>query len=144
MGVEPPDATILPPVAMEELIIICGLRSWNQRRIVNPSGKRGLIVRNAATVCAFALGGGDREQAEGRRSSQQREAPFIGSRRYYRGRIVERLRTLPPGESAALSDLGAAIKDAYTEHDEPWLAELLAELEGDGLVEVDDGRASLP
>ena len=101
-----------------------------------------------AAACAFAIAGTAgavaEERAEYRVPPRKREAPFAGSRRYYRGRIVEGLRALPPGESAALSDLGAAIKDGFTERDEPWLAGLLTELERDGLAKLDDGRASLP
>ncbi len=98
-----------------------------------------------AAVCSFALKGGeDAGQTEGRLSARKSEAPFVGSRRYYRGRVVDWLRALPPGESADFADLGAAIKDGFTERDQPWLAGLLQELEGDGLARVEDGRVSLP
>lgn len=98
-----------------------------------------------AAVCAFALAGGEDGKQSGSRSQVRKpEAPFVGSRRYYRGRVVDWLRALPPGESAAPADLGAAIKDGFTEREEPWLADLLGELERDGLVKVWDGRVSLP
>ena len=98
-----------------------------------------------AAVCSFALGGGqDAKQTGGDPQARKREAPFAGSRRYYRGRIVDWLRALPPGESAAPSDLGAAIKDDFKEGDHAWLEGLLGELERDGLVKVWEGRVSLP
>ena len=98
-----------------------------------------------AVVCAFALKGGEvAGQTRGRPPARKIEAPFVGSRRYYRGRVVDWLRALPPGESTDFAGLGAAIKDGFSESDQPWLAALLAELEGDGLARVEDGRVSLP
>ncbi len=98
-----------------------------------------------AVVCAFALKGSEvAGQTRGRPPARKIETPFVGSRRYYRGRVVDWLRALPPGESTDLAGLGAAIKDGFSESDQPWLAALLAELEGDGLARVEDGRVSLP
>ena len=98
-----------------------------------------------AVVCAFALKGGEvAGQTGGRPPARKSEAPFVGSRRYYRGRVVDWLRALPPGESADLAGLGGAIKDGFTEGDQPWLAGLLGELERDGLVKLWEGRVSLP
>ncbi len=98
-----------------------------------------------AVVCAFALKGGeDAGQTAGRPPARKSEAPFAGSRRYYRGRVVDWLRALPPGEFAELAELGAAIKDGFMERDASWLTGLLGELERDGLVKVWDSRVSLP
>ena len=98
-----------------------------------------------AAVCAFALAGSEAAGREGGRAKAAKpEAPFVGSRRYYRGRVVDWLRALPPGESAGLKEVGAAIKDGFTEREEIWLAGLLGELERDGLVKVWEGRVSLP
>lgn len=98
-----------------------------------------------AVACAFALKGGeDAGQTGGRPLARKSEAPFVGSRRYYRGRVVDWLRALPPGESTDLAELGAAITEGFTECDQAWLAGLLYELEGDGLARVEDGRVSLP
>ena len=76
--------------------------------------------------------------------SPKPEAPFRGSRRYYRGRIVERLRGLLVDDSITLVELGMFIKDGFVDSDLPWLEELLVELERDGLVKVSGNRAALP
>jgi A/G-specific adenine glycosylase len=75
----------------------------------------------------------------------RREAPFTGSSRYYRGRIVERLRGLAAGETLSLADLGAAIREDYSGEHLPWLRDLVARLEQDGLVVVKpDASLALP
>lgn len=66
----------------------------------------------------------------------RKEAPFAGSTRYYRGRIVERLRALAPGETLPVQALGPAIKPDYGEGDLPWLHALVAGLARDGLLVV--------
>ena len=59
------------------------------------------------------------------------QGEFKGSRRFYRGRILDALRRLPRGESIALEQLG----------DRP---ELVRRLAAEGFVEVDsDGRVRL-
>ncbi len=72
-------------------------------------------------------------------------AQFSGSTRYYRGRIVERLRRLADGEALSALDLGADIKADYSGTDAPWLDGLLRDLERDGLVaRRADGTVALP
>ena len=71
---------------------------------------------------------------------------FMGSTRYYRGRIVEVLRSVfPDGEIMSLMDLGRKAKlDFSTEHRE-WFLNVLSGLEQDGLVRVwdNDGQISV-
>jgi A/G-specific adenine glycosylase len=72
-------------------------------------------------------------------------APYAGSSRYYRGRIVERLRRLADGEALSPRDLGAAIRPDYAAEDAAWLDDLLRGLERDGLVaRRADGSVCLP
>jgi A/G-specific adenine glycosylase len=74
-----------------------------------------------------------------------RDAPFAGSSRYYRGRIVERLRQLEDQESLSQMRLGAAIKPDFSEHDAPWLDDLLRGLAREGLLALrPDGTVALP
>ncbi len=73
---------------------------------------------------------------------------FTESSRYFRGRVVEALRALGPGESLALGELGLRVKDGFTTDELPWLQELIRGLARDGLarLQVEDGgmRVSLP
>ena len=79
--------------------------------------------------------------AERPRPSQQ---GWIGTTRYYRGRIVEALRNHANG-AMPLDELGPQVRDEYTsaQHME-WLRELLTSLERDGLVALQDNAAALP
>ncbi len=80
-----------------------------------------------------------------RRVAERGAQPFIGSTRYYRGRLIARLRTLPAGERIALDRLGPLIKDGFQpETDGDWLRELAAGLARDGLLEIDADEVGLP
>ncbi|HEU0025721.1 MAG TPA: A/G-specific adenine glycosylase [Ktedonobacterales bacterium] len=72
------------------------------------------------------------------RPPRQRRAPqpFIGGTRYYRGRIVHALREAPPETPLTLPELGARVKNTYTESDEPWLRALVEGLARDGLARL--------
>ncbi|MSQ13752.1 MAG: A/G-specific adenine glycosylase [Dehalococcoidia bacterium] len=74
--------------------------------------------------------------AESRGAYRVNAKPFIGSRRYFRGRVVQALRDAGPGGVLRLSALGRAVKPGFTESDLPWLAGLVEELVRDGLVEL--------
>jgi A/G-specific adenine glycosylase len=76
--------------------------------------------------------------------AERREAPYAGSTRYYRGRIVDALRTLSHGESVALELLGPQVKPDYHAADYPWLRNLAERLASDGLIAFDGERAMLP
>ncbi|HXT36100.1 MAG TPA: A/G-specific adenine glycosylase [Chloroflexota bacterium] len=73
------------------------------------------------------------------------QTPFAGSSRYYRGRVVDHLRTLVPGASVSLEELALAIKPDSADDDLPWLREMVGALARDGLAEIgEDGRVRLP
>jgi A/G-specific adenine glycosylase len=86
------------------------------------------------------------------RSRYRAELPFKGSSRYYRGRIVQALRELPPGAALSRSKLLKSLRLASAtptngaeDLDAAALRELLTALERDGLVRVDGrGRVALP
>ena len=69
---------------------------------------------------------------------------WVGTSRYYRGRIVEALRRHPAG-AMMFDELGPLARDDYTpaEHAE-WLRGLLAGLERDGLVVLRDEAVGFP
>jgi A/G-specific adenine glycosylase len=79
-----------------------------------------------------------------RRVAEKREESYIGSRRYYRGRIVEALRALAPGAALSLQQLGVQVRDDYAAEHLPWLHDLVTSLARDGLIEVTDDMIRLP
>ncbi len=84
-------------------------------------------------------------QRQTRRVAERREEAFVGSRRYYRGRIVAALRALPDGAALDLEQLGPQVKTDFSPADDlPWLRELVAGLARDGLVEWSGEHVRLP
>jgi A/G-specific adenine glycosylase len=80
----------------------------------------------------------------------KREAPFAGSNRFYRGRVLAALRD-EPGDGIALTDLGPKVRDGFKNDDLPWLYDVVQGLERDGLALVaetsptyDPGSHDLP
>jgi A/G-specific adenine glycosylase len=71
-----------------------------------------------------------------RRPAPKPEERFEGSRRWYRGRIVDALRNLPTGTSATIDQLGPSIKPDYSTADRKWLMDLVSGLAKDGLADV--------
>jgi A/G-specific adenine glycosylase len=77
-----------------------------------------------------------------RRRPPQEALPFKRTVRYARGRIVDRLRDLPPGERISLGALHRAVSPLIPERDIEEVREFVAALERDGLVTRDgDGVA---
>ncbi len=70
------------------------------------------------------------------RAVYRASSPFPGSRRYYRGRIVDYLRTLEPGTTADLPTLAQALGRDSQPPDLLWLAQLLEALAQEGLVRL--------
>jgi A/G-specific adenine glycosylase len=86
-----------------------------------------------------------RSSRPARRVAERAAQPFVGSQRYYRGKLVAQLRALPPGEQVALEHLGPQIKDDFSpDADLDWLRNLVAGLVRDGLAEMTDNHVSLP
>jgi A/G-specific adenine glycosylase len=77
-------------------------------------------------------------QLKSNRARQTRAAPFEGTTRFYRGRIVEALRALPRDEPAGipLAELGPRVREGFTSENLPWLRELVDGLQRDGLALV--------
>ncbi len=60
--------------------------------------------------------------------------PFTSTTRYFRGRIVDALRLLGPGERVNLMELGPQVKADFSAVDLAWLFGLTQRLARDGLV----------
>ncbi len=83
-------------------------------------------------------------RAPGRALAERRESSYAGSSRFYRGRIIEALRQLPPGQALPLAELGPQIKDGFDTADQAWLQKLVDGLARDGLLLREDDAARLP
>jgi hypothetical protein len=64
-----------------------------------------------------------------------KQSKFIGSHRYYRGRV---LKLLLEKKKVAISEVGSLIKENYTDAEQEWLTKLLAELEKEGFIFIQD------
>jgi A/G-specific adenine glycosylase len=100
------------------------------------------LICPARDVCL--LYAGYVQGAQPVRKVAERQAPYVGSRRYYRGRVVEALRGATTGEGLTLADLGPSVKTGFSAEDMPWLTALVEELAKEGMVDFRDGRAALP
>ena len=70
--------------------------------------------------------------------------PFTSTNRYFRGRIVDLLRTLPAQQRMPLHILGPRIKPAFSADDQAWLQQIIEKLENDGLIDVTEEGVRLP
>ena len=158
IGLEPPAGPPLQRFA-ESILPPGRVYPWNQALM--DLGATVCTARNPNhTACPLALQCTGREllrAAEPARRAAERPAtykttrtavPFEQTTRYFRGRIVDRLRKLPPGETATLNELGQRLRADYTPEHRPWVEELVHGLARDGLVAVrameGETRVSLP
>jgi len=70
--------------------------------------------------------------------------PFTSTSRYFRGRIIDHLRSLAANQRITLTNLGPIIKADYNEADAPWLLKLVQGLAKDGLLDVQEDGVRLP
>jgi A/G-specific adenine glycosylase len=71
------------------------------------------------------------------------QSPFEGSRRQMRGRVIDALRD---GDAIDIDRLGHTVRVDYApdgEYGREWLRGLLADLEADGLVTVDEADGTV-
>lgn len=73
-------------------------------------------------------------------SRKKNEAPFEGSNRYFRGRLVDSLRAAE-GAPVPLSTLGPLVRTDYAPEHIDWLRKLVNDLERDGLAKVAESKA---
>jgi A/G-specific adenine glycosylase len=82
-------------------------------------------------------------KASAKRRPPQMALPFARTTRYARGRIVDRLRDLPPGQRISLMDLHRAVGASLPERSLEDLHAFVAALERDGLVSHDGNGVAL-
>lgn len=78
------------------------------------------------------------------KKTKYQSQPFTSTNRYFRGRIVDLLRSLPAGQRITLDRLGPNIKPEYSDADHPWLQRLVNGLAKDGLVDSSEDGVRLP
>jgi A/G-specific adenine glycosylase len=122
----------------------CPLRSQCRAYAAWASADEALVLAMGEGAGHRAQGTGTARRAAERKASYKPEGPYQGSRRWFRGRVVEALRALSPGETLPLAELGPRLKPDYSSADEPWLRELVGGLSRDGLVAMEGDSARLP
>jgi A/G-specific adenine glycosylase len=136
----------------------CVVARWcaSREKFETPSGG-GLALRrmvaeeravwDAALPGESSTGGGahaPRVRSPRPKRAAKQAQPFEGSARYYRGRIVDLLRALPPGESVALRRLPKLLADGAGAPSGDEARAWARALERQGLVVARGGRISLP
>jgi A/G-specific adenine glycosylase len=76
----------------------------------------------------------------GKTTRTRKQVPFEHTSRYFRGRIVHALRE-HEGDGIAVAELGPVLKPDFSDHDMPWLIELVQGLERDGLAAIAEDKA---
>jgi A/G-specific adenine glycosylase len=142
-GYPAPDAAIARAAA--ELLPPGRSADWNQAlmdfgSLQCTSARPACQICPLADVCAAA-------PVSDKRSVDRRVAespePYLGSRRFYRGRVVAVLRDLKSDETIPLAGLLALLKDEPAADDEAWLRGLVANLARDGLARIIDDAGSV-
>lgn len=120
--------------------------AWHQALMdlgatVCTDAKPACLICPLQELCRAAFQDG-RVAREARAAYQPRrkEGPWLRSTRYYRGRIVEALRALAPGERLSLPVLASIIAPERTDDDPSWLRDLVTRLAADGLVALHEGE----
>jgi A/G-specific adenine glycosylase len=86
-----------------------------------------------------------RKVAEKKAGYQARQVqPYTSTNRYFRGRIVDLLRTQPAGQRVSLTELGLQIKPTFSQDDLPWIQNLVDGLAKDGLLDCAIDGVRLP
>lgn len=141
-GIEPlAEATLL--AAAERLVPAGRSWTWNQA-LIEFGALQCTARRPACIICplqaecaAFPVVQSELAATKPGADGIKRER-FESTSRYFRGRIVEVLRSLPPDEESGITmgELGPRVRADYsTEHD-PWLRALVDGLHRDGLAHI--------
>ncbi len=125
----------------------CVVSRWcpSRERYVTPMPRKARRIVVGAQPAAPALRVADERATYDATSRPKKPQPkFEGSSRFYRGRIVDALRGLPPGASLAVAKLPGLIANGHRALSVDEVRELVSALEQHGLVVVNRGRVALP
>jgi A/G-specific adenine glycosylase len=95
----------------------------------------------AAPIDSASLG--QLAKANARTRSPQERLRFEATSRFVRGRVVDRLRALPPGRRISLLDLYAELEAVLSHHDAAGLDAIVAALARERIVDDVDGSLAL-
>ena len=70
--------------------------------------------------------------------------PFTSSNRYFRGRIIKLLSSMPTSQKLTLDQLGPQLKPDFSSSDLPWLQQIVNGLAKDGLLDIAPDGVRLP
>ena len=155
-GVEPPSRSALEPLAREllpQLGAPLDTSAWHQclmdlgATLCRVRAPRCMLcpLRELCQAAPLLQSGDTRRLAEASVPYSPKQGAFTGSTRFYRGKVVDAMRALPPGGVLAMSDLGQVVLSAFTpERDAAWLETLVTGLERDGLLVRTQGGVGLP
>jgi len=139
--------------AAEELLPRGRSWAWNQA-LIEFGALQCTARKPACVICPLqrdcAAFPSIQSEIAAKRSQSHRPSPaFETTSRYFRGRVVDALRTLPPADQRGIDlvELGARVRDDFKAADMPWLLELVRGLQRDGLARLhedspayDDGQ----
>jgi A/G-specific adenine glycosylase len=144
-GVSAPSRHEVEPVAAA-LLPAVDASAWQQglmdvgATICSTSSPKCMLcpLREHCQAAPYLQSGGERHLAEASVPYAPKQSTFAGSTRYYRGRIVAALGTLPSGTSMSLDELRRTVEDdASHDKEEGWLRGLVDRLVQDGLVRLE-------
>ena len=121
----------------------CRAYADSARLTLFPSGEAVVAARRLAQVAESPAGysaSGTSKRAGRPRPAGKTRSDFASSSRYFRGRVVEILRNLGPGEWLLLFDLGLRIRPDFGDDPQlaPWLYGIVEGLARDGLVRLEE------
>ncbi len=102
-----------------------------------------LLCPLSAECAAAPVDAAELDRLRGARRTGRSVVPFERTRRYARGRIVDRLRELPPGQRISLLDLHREIEPAISGRTVEDVRSFVAALERDGVVMRDGNHVAL-
>lgn len=154
-GAKAPSRAEVEPLATELLPGADGPldgSTWHQAlmdlgaTLCTSNGPRCLLcpLREHCAAAPELQGGADRETAKASVPYTPKQSTFVGSQRFYRGRIVEGLRAAK-NDGLRVDEMGTELKEDFGgAEDRAWLGAIIDALVRDGLAVENDGVLRLP
>lgn len=130
--------------AARRLLPVGRAGEWNQA-LMDLGSSVCVSRRPRCLICPIQLGCSSAGRASARAQPRERPAGslFVGSSRYYRGRLLAQLRALPAGSSAPLAEVAGQLARRGVAEPRCGWASVGEELERDGLARVERTTADV-